>query len=225
MQILFQASVIVMSSLFLSGERRQKLLRRLYGHEVHPDARIGLAFIAVDHLVMERGAVIGHLTFIRGLREVVLREEAAIGRLNWITALPLDNPEFFKAVEDRDPSLEIGRASVFMHRMIVDCNNRITMGEYSGIAGFRCVLMTHGVDIRENVQTAGTIDIGDHTMIATNCVILGGTNIPDRSVVGAGSVIRGMYEEPGLYSGVPAKRVADLPEDAKFFTRKSMMIY
>lgn len=217
--------MIVASSLFLPGSLRQRLLLRLFGHEVDPSAKIGLAFVACDHLVMERGTSIGHLTFIRGLHDVILREEAAIGRLNWITALPISNPEFFRSVKDRDPSLEIGRASVIMHRMIIDCNNRITFGEFGGLAGFRTVLMTHGVDIRENAQTAGTIEIGDRTMVATNCVVLGGTTIPEWSVVGAGSVVRGRFEQPGLYSGVPAKRVADLPQDAKFFYRDSMMIY
>lgn len=225
MRSLFQAGVIVFTSLFFSGKSRQKTLRRLFGHEVDPSARIGLSFIVVEKLQMAPGTSIGHLTFIRGLRNVVLHEEAAIGRLNWITALPADNPDFFQSVKDRDPSLHIGKCSVFMHRMIVDCNNRITMGEYSGFAGFRSVVMTHGVDIRENVQTAGTIDIGDRTMIATNCVVLGGTTIPGYSIVGAGSVVRGHFEEPGLYSGVPAKRVADLPQDAKFFTRDTMMVY
>lgn len=225
MQSLFQAFVIVFSSLLLPGELRAKILKRLFGHEVHPSAQIGLCFIAVDKLVLEAGTVIGHLTFIRGLHNLVLHEEARIGKLNWITALPLGEEEFFKTVEDRDPSLHIGRASVLMNRMIVDCNNKITIGEYGGFAGYRTVLMTHGVDIRENRQTAGTIEVGDRSMIATNCVILGGTTIPDKSVVGAGSVVRGHFEEPGLYSGVPAKRVADLPEDAKFFSRDSMMIY
>jgi serine acetyltransferase len=225
MKSVFQASVILFSSLLLPGAARQSLLRSLFGHEVHPTAKIGISFISVGHLEMREGSSIGTLTFIRGLDRVELHEEAAIGRLDWITALPTGNNEFFSTVEGRDPSLIIGRASVFMHRMIVDCNNRITMGEYSGIAGFRCVLMTHGVDIRENVQTAGTIDIGDRTMIATNCVILGGTTIPDRSVVGAGSVVRGHYTEEGLYSGVPAKFVGELPKDAKFFKRTTMMIY
>lgn len=225
MQALFQAIVVVLTSLLLPGEWREKILRRLFGHEVDPSAQIGLCFVAVDHLVLERDTVIGHLTFIRGLHDLVLHQEARIGKLNWITALPLGEQEFFQGVEDRDPSLHVGRASVLMNRMIVDCNNKISIGEYGGFAGYRTVLMTHGVDIRENRQTAGTIEVGDRTMIATNCVILGGTKIPDRSVVGAGSVVRGSFDEPGLYSGVPAKRVADLPEDAKFFSRDSMMIY
>lgn len=225
MRNLFQAAVILLSSILLSGGLREKLLRRLFGHEVHPTARIGLNFIAVDKLVMERGSVISQLNFIRGLKDLILHEEALIGKFNWITALPVGESQFFQTVENRDPSLEVGRASALMNRLIVDCNNRITIGEYGGLAGHRTVLMTHGVDIRENVQTAGTIEIGDRTMIATNCVILGGTTIPDWSVVGAGSVVRGHFTEPGLYSGVPAKRVADLPQDAKFFKRDSMMIY
>lgn len=225
MQTLFQAVVILFTSLFLPGEWRAAILKRLFGHEVDPSARIGLCFIAVDHLVMGPQTAIGHLTFIRGLHNVILHEEAIIGRLNWITANPLGDPNFFKTVEDRDPSLEVGRASAIMHRMLIDCNNKITIGEYGGLAGFRTVLMTHGVDIRENRQTAGTIDIGDRTIISTNCVVLGGSAIPDKSVVAAGSVVRSRFDEPGLYSGVPAKRVADLPQDAKFFTRDTMMIY
>jgi acetyltransferase-like isoleucine patch superfamily enzyme len=225
MQNLFQAAVIALSSILLSGGQREKLLRRLFGHEIHPSARIGLNFIAVKKLVMKEGTVIGHLNFIRGLSELIMHEESLIGRFNWITALPIEEPNFFKSVENRDPSFEIGRASVVMNRMIIDCNNKVSIGEFGGFAGHRTVVMTHGVDIRENVQTAGTIEIGDRTMIATNCVILGGTKIPEWSVVGAGSVVRGNYTEPGLYSGVPAKRVADLPQDAKFFTRDTMIIY
>jgi acetyltransferase-like isoleucine patch superfamily enzyme len=79
--------------------------------------------------------------------------------------------------------------------------------------------------VRENVQTARPVTIGDRTMIASNCVLLGGTVIPDRSVLAAGSSASGRFEEPGLYGGVPAKRVGDLPEDAKFFHRTTKMIY
>jgi carbonic anhydrase/acetyltransferase-like protein (isoleucine patch superfamily) len=69
------------------------------------------------------------------------------------------------------------------------------------------------------------VTIGDRTMIGSNCVLLGGAVIPGYSVVSAGSTVRNAFTEPGLYSGVPAKKVADLPEDAKFFHRSTKMIY
>jgi serine acetyltransferase len=223
MKGLVQPLVILFTSRF-PGELRQKILRRMFGHEVHPSARIGLSFISVEHLYMAEGSGIASLTLIRGLRNCELHEEVDIGRFNWITAIPLGG-EFFQKVEDRDPSLVIGRGSVILHRHIVDCNAKVTMGELSGLAGYRTTLLTHGVDIRENAQTARPVTIGDRTMVASNCVLLGGAEIPSYSVVAAGSTVNARFEEPGLYSGVPAKRVADLPEDAKFFHRTTKMIY
>lgn len=225
MKGLVQPLVIVFTSLFLNGEQRQKILRKMFGHEVHPSARIGLSFIAVEHLYIAEGSGIASFTLIRGLRECILHEEVDIGRFNWITAIPLGSGEFFQQVKDRDPSLEIGFGSVILHRHIVDCNAKVTMGELSGLAGYRTTLLTHGVDIRENAQTAEPVTIGDRTMIGSNCVILGGSVIPGYSIVSAGSTVRNAFEEPGLYSGVPAKRVSDLPQDAKFFHRTTKMIY
>jgi acetyltransferase-like isoleucine patch superfamily enzyme len=221
---MFQALVIFITAR-LPGGQRQKILRRLFGHEVHPTARIGFCLISVEHLYMAEGSGIGALTVIRGLRRCELHEEADIGRLNWISALPVDEEHFFRTVKDRDPSLIVGRGSVIMHRHLIDCNARVEIGELSGIAGYRCSVITHGVDIRENTQSAQPVYIGDRTMIASNCVILGGSTVPDRSVVAAGSSFRGEHAEPGLYAGVPAKRVGDLPEDAKFFHRTTKMIY
>ncbi|MBJ7457942.1 MAG: hypothetical protein JHD02_02010 [Thermoleophilaceae bacterium] len=225
MKGLIQPVVIVFTSLFLSGERRQKILRRMFGHEVHPTARIGLSFIAVEHLYMAEDSGIASLTLIRGLRECLLHEEVDIGRFNWITAIPLSDTQFFQQVEGRDPSLEIKFGSVILHRHIVDCNAKVTIGELSGIAGYRSTVLTHGVDIRSNSQTAKPVTIGNRTMVASNCVLLGGAVVPDYSVVAAGSTVRAAHEEPGLYSGVPAKRVADLPQDAAFFHRTTKMIY
>ena len=49
----------------------------------------------------------------------------------------------------------------------------------------------HGVNKRE-FKTSG-ISIGENCWIAANVIILRGTHIGDRSVVGAGSVIKGSY--------------------------------
>jgi acetyltransferase-like isoleucine patch superfamily enzyme len=225
MKGLVQPLVIVFTSLFLNGEQRQKILRKMFGHEVHPSARIGISFISVGHLYMAEGSGIASLTLIRGLRECLLHEEVDIGRFNWITAIPLGGDEFFQKVENRDPSLEIGFGSVILHRHIVDCNAKVTLGELSGLAGYRTTVLTHGVDIRENAQTAVPVTIGDRTMVGSNCVLLGGAEVPAYSVVSAGSTVRSAFTEPGLYSGVPAKKVADLPQDAKFFHRTTKMIY
>ena len=104
---------------------------------------------------------------------------------------------------------------MILHRHIVDCNAKVTIGELSGLAGYRTTVLTHGVDIRTNSQTAEPVTIGDRTMIGSNCVLLGGAVIPElqRRVRRVNRALNA-FDEPGFYSGVPAKRVADLPQDA-----------
>lgn len=225
MRSIFHAATIVFSSIFLSGELRAKLLARLFGHDVHPSAKIGLSFIVVEHLRVGRDSGVGHFNVIRGLRELDLAEEVHIGNFNWISGMPLSNTDFYANFPDRDPSLEVKFGSSILHRHVIDCTDKVTIGELGGIAGYRCTLLTHSVDIRENTQSCAPITVGDRSIISSNSVVLGGTVFPDKSILAAGSCLRGRHEESGLYSGVPAKRVGDLPADAKFFSRQTKMIY
>lgn len=221
---MLQPLVILLTSRF-PGELRARILRRMFGHEVHPNARIGLCFVSVEHLHMSERAGIASFTLVRGLRRLELNEDSQIGRFNWITAVPLSEIEFFQAVANRDPSLIVGRASAIMHQKVIDCNAKVEIGEYSILAGYRTTVVTHGIDVRKNVQTARPVTVGSYTIVSSNCVLVGGAIVPDCSVVGAGSMVRGELEKSGLYSGVPATFVAEIPKQSEFFNRSQMMVY
>nr|WP_201723967.1 hypothetical protein [Rhodopirellula sp. SM50] len=82
--------------------------------------------------------------------------------------------------------------------------------------------MTHSIDVVANRQDARPITIGDYCFIGTDSVVLGGAVLPPRSVLGAKSLLNNEYtDSQQLYAGVPAKRIKNLPDDAKYFTRET----
>lgn len=203
----------------LPGSFRARVMRRVFGYDIHPTAHIGLCLVSAKYVRMGENAWIGTLTVAKGLNELVLEEYAQIGRLNWISGLPLDNVGFFSTMTERDPSLEMKRHSTITHRHTVDCSDKVTIGEFAGLGGFRTLLLTHSIDLKESRQIAHPIVIMDRSFVATNCVMLGGAVLPAYSALAAGSVLRGAPKEPGLYSGVPAKKVSNLDPTMKFFVR------
>ena len=100
------------------------------------------------------------------------------------------------------------------------------IGAFAIFAGFRSQILTHSVDLAESRQSSAPITVGAHCFVGTGCVLLGGAALPDRSVLGALSLLNKAYTEPGqLYAGVPARLVGPVPAGAKFFSRAEGFIY
>jgi len=199
---------------------RRHVLQWAYGYRLHPSSRIGRAWVFPKQLVMEQGAAIGDLTVIKGLELVSLGEYASIGRLNWITAYPQERSLHFAHLTTRQPQLLLAEHAAVTNRHIIDCTERVSIGRYATVAGFRSQILTHSIDLRECRQDARPISIGSYGFVGTACTLLGGTVIPDYSVVAAQTLMRSVYEERyRLYAGVPAKAVAELDPQMKYFTR------
>jgi acetyltransferase-like isoleucine patch superfamily enzyme len=64
------------------------------------------------------------------------------------------------------------------------------------------------------------VHIGHHCFVGTGCVLLGGSSLPDNSVLGAHSLLASRQEMPGyLYGGVPAKPIKPVDPGAEYFSR------
>ena len=78
-----------------------------------------------------------------------------------------------------------------------------------------------GHDASTNVVGCGTklgkVKIGNDVFIGTGAIILCGTRIGDRVVIGAGSVVSGNIESGGVYAGCPAKRICSIEEYGEKF--------
>lgn len=203
------------------------LLIKVYGYVIDNTAKIGYSWIFPDKLIMRQGARIGSLNFIKGLEYLYLGKEASIGNINWITAFPKKNKNFFKGFESRNPHLTIDNHSCITNRHLIDCTDSIAIGEYTTIAGFRSQLLTHSIDLKLNRQSCYPIKIGSYAFIGTDVVILPGTELPSYSILGAKSLARGrLNDEYSIYSGIPAVKVKNLEkEHYLYFSRTSGRVY
>ncbi|MDQ2918690.1 MAG: acyltransferase [Verrucomicrobiota bacterium] len=207
-------------SLLLPWSMRRSFLEKQFGYSIHPTSRIGFAWIFPDRLVMEANSSIGHLTLCKNIALLHLGEHAIIGRGNWITGFPLGPSPHFASETDRRPELIVGAHSAITHRHLIDCTNRITIGKFTTFAGFQSQMLTHTIDLQTSRQTSAPISIGDYCFIGTNSVLLGGSALPDYSVVGAKSLVNKAFTETHqFYGGVPARPLQTLPADYAYFTR------
>lgn len=199
---------------------RRYVLNRVLGFEIASSAWIGFSILDVKNLIMSDDSRIGHLTYAKGLTDLLLESFARLGNLNWITGFPSNELRAFSADVDRNPALYIGKHSAVTHRHLIDCTNEVRIGTHTTVAGWRTQILTHGIDLTLSRQTSERVNIGSYCFVGTGAIILKGSRLPDRSVLSAGSVLLTQeIEECALYSGVPAKKVRNLASDSAYFTR------
>lgn len=206
---------------FLPWGLRRILLAKIFSFEIEPTSKIGYSILLCDNLKLMKGAKIGSLTFVRGLRLLSIDSFGSLGNLNWISGFPIDNNAHFSHQIGRDPILKIGTHSAITNRHLIDCTDKVIIGNFSTFAGFRSQILTHSIDLRSNRQSCEPVNIGDYCFIGTGCTILGGSSLPDRSVLGAMSLLNSNFYDGGyLYGGVPARRIRPIDADDKYFSRK-----
>jgi acetyltransferase-like isoleucine patch superfamily enzyme len=201
----------------LPASRTKNRMLAAVGHRVHPSAiaRSNLV-LGVTAFSMGEGSRIGRWNLIKDLRELSLGDGSMIGRLNVISSHPV-----YKRLYPDGAALVIGSHSFITSRHQFDCSGSLTLGDYSTIAGHQTRVLSHSIDVREDVQVAYPVRIGDRSFVGARCLILGGASLPSNSVLAAGSVLSRSREpgEPGLYAGVPAKHRG--PVEGKWFTRSA----
>lgn len=201
---------------------RRRALNAWCGYQLAPGSHVGLAWVFPRRLVMARGARIGHLTVVKGLDLLEMGERSSIGRLNWISAFPTGTGSpHFAHLQSRRAELSLEEHSAITHRHIVDCTERVEIGKFSTLAGFRSQILTHSIDLDACRQDASPVRIGHYCFVGTACTILGGAVLPDHSVLGAHSLLNKAHTTSyRLYGGVPATALTELRPDLAYFARQ-----
>lgn len=219
-------TLLMFFSLLLPWGMRRSLLEKQFGYSIHPDSRIGFAWIFPRRLVMEEGSRIGHLTLCKNIDLLHLGAHAIVGQLNWITGFPSGASRHFAHQPDRRPELIIETHAGISSRHLIDCTARVRIGAFAIIGGFRSQLLTHSVDFAAGRQTAEPIEIGEYSFTGTNSVMLGGSVLPHHSILGAQSLLNKKWDEPyRLYAGVPAKPVKELSTEMEYFRRTEGFVW
>jgi acetyltransferase-like isoleucine patch superfamily enzyme len=212
--------ILMLVSFLLPWPLRRSFLEKQFGFQIHPTARIGLAWILPNRLIMEEGSTIGTATVCKGIDLLHLKAHAIIGRANWITGFPLGPSPHFAHQTDRRPELIVGEHSAITNRHLLDCTNSVTIGRFTTFAGFHSQIISHSIDLEQNRQSSQPVRVGDYCFVGTNCVLLGGSALPDFCVLGAKSLLNKTFTETyQLYGGVPARPLKALPRDSKYFQR------
>lgn len=213
--------VLKIITFFLPWPLRRRALNKWFGYEIHSTAKIGLSWVFPGKLVMGQNCRIGHFTIAIHLDLIHMSDHSTIGRSNWITGLSTGSKlPHFNHQANRHAELIIGKSTNITRNHHLDCTNRITIGDFSTIAGYQSQFLTHSIDLFENRQDSAPISIGAYTFVGTNVVILGGSSLPPCSVLGAKSLLNKSFtEEFTLYGGVPAKALGEINKGAKYFQR------
>ena len=171
----------------------------------HFNVVIGVADITIgDHVR------IGHLNIIRGGDEVRIGRYSDIMRLNEINSIP--DPDVVNPV---DPKISIGPGTIITAGHKIDFTDRVEIGRRAIIGGRNSSLWTH------NRQRTEPISIGDFAYVGSEVRLAPGASIPDRCVVGIGSVIVGKIDAAGwLIGGVPAKPIKELSAEDRFLVER-----
>jgi acetyltransferase-like isoleucine patch superfamily enzyme len=206
---------------------RRGILARAFGYKIDRSAYIGMSIILADEAILGPKTYIGSFNYIGRLDRLVLGEAAWIGNYNWIIGLSrrLNSP-FFKSKPTRRSDLILGRGSSIAAACLIDCTDRIEIGDLSGVAGWRSQILTHGIDVIRMRQTCAPVFIGANCMIATGAIIMKGVTIAPCTIVGAGSVVtKSVREQYTIVAGNPAVFVRDVPTTAGYFHRTPGPIY
>ena len=200
---------------------KRPLLQRLFGFQLAPSAHIGLAWVYPRQLRMAEGSRIADLSVVVNLDSLVLGERASIGRSNWITGFPSAPASLHFAHQPcRRSKLLLGAHAAITKNHHIDATNLITIGPFSTIAGYRSQLLSHSIDLQHNRQHSNPITIGSYCFVGSNCVILGGSILPDNSVLGALSLLNKPFSEPWkIYAGQPARLIKPIDQTASYFNR------
>jgi acetyltransferase-like isoleucine patch superfamily enzyme len=197
---------------------RRRFLQATLRWKLHPRSRIGLSLILADQVVLEEGAWIGHFNLIMPVGLVHLHAHASLGHMNRIGGA--QRTPTFSAETDRQSALIIEEHAAVTRSHIIDCCNTVTIGRFATFAGYRSQILTHSPDLTRSTQTTRPVRIGAYTFVGTGCIVLYGADLPDYSILSAGSVLTRKGEETHrIYSGNPAVPVKELPRDLHYFNR------
>jgi len=208
-------------SLWMPWTLRRVYLRAVFGFQLHPTSRIGLAWILPQKLVLHEHSSIGNMTVCKHIDLLELGPHATIGRGNWITGFPSGPWKPFSHDKNRKPELVLGAHSAITNRHFIDCTSRVSIGAFTTFAGYQSQILTHGISIERARQESAPVEIGEYCFVGTNCVLLGGSLLPSYSVLGAKSLLNKAYQESHtLYAGVPARALKKIDSSSLYFSRE-----
>lgn len=107
------------------------------------------------------------------------------------------------------PRAVLGAGTVVLHQCVVNVN--ATIGEgciiNSGAIVEHDALVGDYSHISTGARVNGACRVGSGCFVGSGAVLVHGVSVCDNAVIGAGAVVAADITEPGVYVGVPARRI------------------
>jgi acetyltransferase-like isoleucine patch superfamily enzyme len=208
----------MLPGLFMPWPLKRLYLQMAFGWSLHRSSRIGCSIVLADRVVLEEGARIGHFNIIMPIGLLHIGPKASLGYFNKI--IGGQKVPGFSSEHERMSALIIEEHAAVTRDHIIDCSNTVRIGRFTTFAGYRSQILTHSPDLSRSAQTTRPVTIGAYCFIGTGTILLYGSEVPDYSIVSAGSVYSGSGDGSyAIYAGNLAKRVKSVPQDLDYFTR------
>jgi acetyltransferase-like isoleucine patch superfamily enzyme len=194
------------------------------GWNISNNVKIGFSYIDGEKIILNDNVSIGHFNIIRRLKLLELGKNSYIMNFNQIFFSGDKNTSTLGAGK-----LILGENVHFISHHFIDTEGSITIGNYCTIAGRDTHFWSHGFIPNCNKSVAyieltrNSIEIGDYVYIGARSTLLG-CSIPDKAIVGAGSVVNKSFDSENcrlLIAGNPAtikKRYYDINNKEKITT-------
>jgi sugar O-acyltransferase (sialic acid O-acetyltransferase NeuD family) len=190
----------------------KKLGRYTIAGYTDPDDRgsiLGVRYLGDDDILEEFAKQQNQPSAALGIGHMSPRSGRA-GVIGRIAGCGFDFPHLISPDSIVNEAVALGRGTVVLDGAVI--NSGAFIGEWA-IVNTRAVV-EHDCRIGRNVHVApgavicGGAVIGDDTVIGAGAVIKQYVNVHERCMIGAGAVVLSDIGEPGVFAGVPAKRIA-----------------
>merc|ERR1711879_566528 len=172
----------------LPFQLKRLILNYFFDFEIDRSAKMGVSWVYPKKLSMSSGAYIGHLNIIKNIELLEMGEGARVGHQNTVTCAEKGATRSFAEVE-RATVLSVGRGACITRKHYLDCTDRISIGNFVTVAGFNSQFLTHSIDVYGNKQSCESISIAEYSLLGTNSVVLPGSYLPSKVVVGVSSLL------------------------------------
>jgi acetyltransferase-like isoleucine patch superfamily enzyme len=168
----------------------KKFVYKQLGCKIGSKVRIGLSYIDCDETILEDNVKIGHFNIIRRIKYFRVGKGSRIKNFNQF---------FFSGDKVSSPDwsgkLIIGENVSFMSHHFIDTGGSVEIGNNTIVAGRDTHFWSHSFqpvcDKLKHIRTR--IEIGEYVYIGARATILG-CSLPDKAIIGAGSVINKSFQ-------------------------------
>lgn len=114
----------------------------------------------------------------------------------------------------------LGSNNYFNRNIIIECLEGNVIGD-NCLFGPNVVIVDHDhnymnpdIPICKQGFLTGSITIGSDVWVGSNVTICKGITICDHVIIGANSVVKHCIDEPGIYAGIPARKIKALTKSS-----------